>query len=239
MNDAAEYARQIETYLCQRNRGHLVRVVGPAFELVRGWVSSGVPLKVALRGIDRSVERHNARGPQRRPIRIEYCEADVLDIFDEWRRAVGVTASSSADGSVEDTPALPRKPALAAHLERAIARLAHARGVGPASSGLQRHLDDTIRELEGLAGRAAGVRGEARAAIVTRLGELDAAMMRVAFDSTDRQRTGELAREAEAELAPFGARMPAAARALAVEAARQRLLRESLGLPTLTYEQPP
>ena len=45
-----------------------------------------------MRGIDRYFERYYAKGPRRRPVRVEFCEADVLDVFDEWRRAVGVTA---------------------------------------------------------------------------------------------------------------------------------------------------
>ena len=88
MTDPAEYARQVESYLCRKNGGHLIRVVGPAFELVSGWASAGVPLKVALRGIDRCCARLEARGPRRRPIRVEFCEADVLeDLLPERARA--------------------------------------------------------------------------------------------------------------------------------------------------------
>ena len=43
----------IETYLCQKNDGHLIRVVGPSFEMVSRWASDGVPLRVACGGIDR------------------------------------------------------------------------------------------------------------------------------------------------------------------------------------------
>ena len=46
---STEYCREIETYLCRKNDGHLIRVVGPSFELVSGWAAQGVPLKVALR----------------------------------------------------------------------------------------------------------------------------------------------------------------------------------------------
>src|SRR4051794_28620234 len=93
----------MEAYLCRKNDGHLIRIVGPAFEQVCGWAQRGVPLNVAYRGVDRYVERYYAKGPKRRPVRIEFCEADVLDVFDEWRRAVGVTAwgggSVSRDGA--------------------------------------------------------------------------------------------------------------------------------------------
>ncbi len=91
--DADAYCREIEAHLCRRNAGHLVRVAGPAFEMVVGWEAQGIPLKVALSGIDRAVDRRDAKGPSRRPLRVEFCEADVLDAFDAWRRAVGVGAA--------------------------------------------------------------------------------------------------------------------------------------------------
>ena len=46
--------------------------------------------QIAQRGIDRYFERYYAKGPRRRPVRIEFCEADILDAFDQWRRAVGI-----------------------------------------------------------------------------------------------------------------------------------------------------
>lgn len=236
MNDPAEYVREVEAYLCQRNRGHLVRVVGPAFELVRGWASSGVPLKVTFRGIDRCCERHDARGPRRRPVRIEFCEADVLDAFDDWRRAIGVTTAACEDGEGVHTP--PRKPPLSAHLERAIARLAHVRdrlAAGATAIAFRDRIDDAIRELEQLASNAPRARGEARGRIVARLGEIDADLVQAATAHLA-ERTDALRKEAGEELAPFGARMPAEARARATEAAFVRLVREASGLPTLAYD---
>ncbi len=82
-----EYCRQLESYLCRKNDGHLIRIVGPAFEQVCAWAERGIPLKLAMRGVDRYFERYYAKGPRRRPVRIEFCEADVLDVFDEWRRS--------------------------------------------------------------------------------------------------------------------------------------------------------
>src|SRR5256886_2978161 len=89
--DIQGYCREIEAYLCRKNDGHLIRVVGPSFELVSSWAAQGIPLKIAFRGIDRYFERYYSKGPRRRPVRIDFCEADVLDVFDEWRRALGLT----------------------------------------------------------------------------------------------------------------------------------------------------
>jgi len=122
-----EYCREIETYLCQKNDGHLIRVVGPSFEVVSGWAEQGVPLKIALAGIDRYFERYYRKGPRRRPVKIDFCDADVLDVFDEWRRAVGVPttpASSAASASSEisnlQSAISNRSLSLPAHLERVV-----------------------------------------------------------------------------------------------------------------------
>ena len=112
--DIADYCREIETYLCRKNDGHLIRVVGPSFELVSGWAAQGVPLKVAFAGIDRYFERYYRKGPRRRPVRIDFCEADVLDVFDEWRRAIGSCSRQSAESSVDSRRRCSRQPAAVA-----------------------------------------------------------------------------------------------------------------------------
>src|SRR5690606_28656812 len=117
--DIGAYCRQVERYLCQRNGGHLIRLVGPAFQLVARWAEAGVPLRIVQHGIDRTVARREARGPQRRPVRIEFCEADVLDAYDQWRRAVGPAAvartQTDPDAVAAATPAR-RGPSLTSHL---------------------------------------------------------------------------------------------------------------------------
>ena len=132
--DRDQYCRDVETYLCRKNDGHLIRIVGPAFELVSGWASRGIPAKVVRHGVDRYFERYYAKGPRRRPVRIDFCEADVLDAFDEWRRAVGVLLPKSADHS-EQKEVAAAKPhhSLAAHIDRAISRLV-ARQTNPATA---------------------------------------------------------------------------------------------------------
>src|SRR5437762_1824596 len=136
----SEYCREIETYLCRKNDGHLIRVVGPSFELVSGWAERGVPLKVTCKGIDRYFERYYRKGPRRRPVKIDFCEADVLDVFDEWRRATGIVnfagSQSSGDGSAEDDRSAEslalrsRRTSLPAHIERVLLRLTSARASG-------------------------------------------------------------------------------------------------------------
>jgi hypothetical protein len=65
-----DYCRQIEAHLCRKNDGHLIRIVGPAFEQVCGWATRGVPLTVAKRA-DRTRTLLCER-PRRRPVRVEF-----------------------------------------------------------------------------------------------------------------------------------------------------------------------
>ena len=235
--DAPEYCRAIESYLCRKNDGHLVRVVGPAFDLVCGWAERGVPLKVACRGIDRYFERYYAKGPRRRPIRIEFCEADVLDVFDEWRRAIGVlTVRESADSddvsAVED--AGRQRSSLPAHLDRVHARLAEARtGTAPCLEGV---LQEVIRQLEATRAVAKTLRGDARHAAIERLGALDAMVLDAARAGTDGAALAEMQAEAESELTAFRARMPAEAYTRALAACVDRIVRERHRLPRIAFD---
>jgi hypothetical protein len=228
-----EYCREIETYLCRKNEGHLIRIVGPAFEQVCGWATLGVPLKVAFRGIDQYCERYYAKGPRRRPVRIVFCEADILDLFDAWRRAVGVTAATGAIPA-EDPPV--RKSPLAAHIERVVAKLTTLRAGAKRSAAFADRIDAVVRQLDHLAADARAARGEARARIVERLQSLDEELVNAATHEADAALAATLRREAEAELAPFISRMPQEALDRARGAAFLRLLRDTLGLPVLTYE---
>ena len=227
--DPAEYCRQIEAYLCAKNEGHLIRIVGPVFEKVCGWAAQGVPLKVAFRGIDQYCERYYAKGPRRRPVRIEFCEADILELFDDWRRAVGVGAAGAVD-EVE------RKESLAKHIDRVIVRLTSLRAAPPRTAAFETLLDETIQELDALSRDATRARGEARDRIIERLTKLDDALVGAARSELTADATAALEREAAAELAPFGPRLDAATRARAVEAAVRRLVREGAGLPNIAYD---
>lgn len=227
--DLAEYCRQLEAYLCRKNEGHLIRIVGPAFEQVSGWAAQGVPLAVAFKGVDQYCERYHGRGRRRRPVRIEFCEGDILALFDDWRRAVGVTqlADSAAPQAKRDS--------LPAHLDRTIARLTGLRA-GVVSAAYDRRLDETVRELDRARATARQSRGEARAVLIDRLAALDRELLDAAGDQVDATRRTALRAAAEAEIAPFAARMAPDARTRAIESAFDRLLRDAIGLPVLSHE---
>ena len=236
------YCRDLEAYLCRKNDGHLIRIVGPAFEQVCGWAARGVPLKIAQRGIDRYFERYYAKGPRRRPVRIEFCEADVLDVFDEWRRAVGVpaeetpltdTSPSDADGGDTEEPAR-RHSSLPAHLDRVIARLTALRA--GEDRALDSLLDDIIRELDAARVTSRRLRGAARDQFLERLAALDRMLIEAARGRCDEATLRRLGDDADAELAPFRTRMPPDAFARARRVCIDRLIRERQRLPIVSFD---
>ena len=232
-SDAGAYCRAVEAHLCRRNAGHLVRIVGPSFDLVTGWADRGVPLRVACRGIDRYVDRQAAKGPRRRPIRIEHCEADVLDVFDEWRRAIGAPLRQAE----EDIEVAVRRPgSLPAHLERVVARLTALQARTGTATPVLAAAAAVARELDAAAFGAKALRGEARAVFLERLAHLDAQLLAAARDGLAPGELAELARQAEQELRSFRDRMTVEAHAAAVGALVDRLVRERYQLPFVSPE---
>jgi len=254
----AEFCREIEAYLCRKNDGHLIRVTGPSFELVAGWAARGVPLKIAFKGIDRYFERYYRKGPRRRPVKIDFCEADVLDVYDEWLRALGLTqvarafqasdprafqasdprafhANDPDDDRSAESLALRPRVSLPQHLERVVMRLSEARARGTLGGEFDDLIDRASRELDDARTRAGGMRGEGRRALVERLAALDAELLARAREGVTEAERAALADEAEQELAPYRASMNADVFARTREAAIDRLVRERANLPTISY----
>jgi hypothetical protein len=235
-NGTSDYCRDIETYLCRKNDGHLIRVVGPSFDLVSGWAAQGVPLRVAFTGIDRCFERYYRKGPRRRPIKIDFCDADVLDAFDEWRRAVGLPAGGDASGGGEPERDRRRHTAsLPAHLERVVMRLTAARANGRLGESFDELIDAVARELDVARGAAGGLRGDPRQALIARLAALDVELLQAARASLDERSRAALMNDAEGEVARFRDRMAPEAFERAREAACDRLIRENFGLPIVVF----
>lgn len=236
MIEVDSYCRDIEAYLCRKNDGHLIRITGPAFEQVQSWANQGVPLKVAEAGIDRYFERYYRKGPRRRPVRIEFCEADVLDAFDDWRRAVGVARvvpdSLGGPDVEEPQPAMRPRRSLASQIEGALARLTVMRGSDKAGPAFGVALDKAVRALDGLRPEAARARGDSRDELLRKIADIESELTDAAIESLAASDRTALESEAAAELEPFRTRMAADAYRQSRHQAVQRLVRQQLGIPS-------
>ncbi len=231
-----DYCREVESHLCRSNGGHLIRIVGPSFDLVSAWAERGIPLKVVFEGIDRTLERIARKGGRRRPVKIDFCEADVLDVFDEWRRAVGLPAGSGGATSEAEGAPERRAVSLVSHLERVVARLTQARISGALGSSADDLIDRLVRDFDLARSAPRGLRGEARQAVVDRLAALDEELLREARAGLTPEARRRIEAEADAELSAYRGRMGPEAFARARDAAAGRLLRARLDLPQLRLE---
>ncbi len=237
MTEVDAYCRDLEAYLCRKNDGHLIRITGPAFERVVSWAHQGIPLKVAEAGIDRYFERYYRKGPRRRPVRIDFCEADVLDAFDDWRRALGIAAVApdAAGGPDVEEPIQAARPrrSLASQLEAALSRLTVLRGSDKAGPVIGPALDTAVRALDTLQPEASRARGDVRDALLIKVAAIDAELVAAALASLPESERALLDAEADAELAPFRQRMAPEAYAQSRQAAVNRLVRLHFALPDI------
>jgi hypothetical protein len=116
-----------------------------------------------------------------------------------------------------------------------VTRLTSLRAKGSLGEAFDALIDRVARELDVARADARGVRGEARHALLDRLGALDAELLREARLLFDEPARSALGREADEELAPFRSGMNPGALERARDAAIDRLVRERVGLPTVTF----
>lgn len=236
--DLGEYCRGVEEYLARVNHGHLIRIVGPAFELVRGWALGGVPIGIVYRGIEQKAARHR-QGRSTRPLRLEFCEADVRALFDDWRRAVGVTTAVDATTAVA-SPVIDerRRPSLPKQLDRAIDRLVRAAGRLETAEAVRLALTRLIDDLVVAREDCRTARGDARRAVIERLTAIDKEIAGVARLALADDMAGIVA-EAEADLASFRGRLAPEAWQRSLDASIDRLSRDRVGFPTLDLDHSP
>lgn len=238
MTDIGDYCRQVEAHLTRVNGGHLVRIVGPGFMLVRQWAEEGVPLSAVFRGIEQKAERHKA-GAARRPLRIEFCEADVREVYEAWRRAIGVSGAG-ADGA-DDAAAGPAgergsgsaRRVTTRDLERAVERLMATAGRLELPDSLRDEVNRVLEQMMHIRDAVKGSRGAAREGHLAPLPELDRSMMAVGRAVISADALAPIREDAERDLEPFRARLARDAWDQAVEVTVARGVREHFGLPNL------
>jgi hypothetical protein len=121
------YFTEIEDAFIRRRGKHLL--LSPMdWALIESWKEMGVPLHVALSGIERAFDSFDAK-PRRRTVKsLLYCQEEVEAQFAEWQEAqVGAGASENGERTSDkmvDEARLPfSRLAIIEHLERVRASL--------------------------------------------------------------------------------------------------------------------
>jgi hypothetical protein len=233
--DVGEYCRHVESHLAQVNAGEIIRITGAGFELVRSWALEGIPLSIVCHAVSQKAERHRT-GRSTRPLRIEFCTADVREVYRTWRRAVGIR---STDGAMEDEAraAAPagdkRRASLGRHLQRAIDRLSQSASRLDLAPDIRDALDAVLQDVAAISEQSRGARGPARESIVSELAALDARMLATVRTGVGAAEIDRLSAEAAADLGAYRGRLAPDVWQRSVNLGVDRLLRGRLGLPTL------
>ena len=233
--NVGEYCRHVESHLAQVNAGEIIRITGAGFELVRGWALEGIPLSIVCHAVSRKAERHRA-GRSTRPLRIEFCTADVREVYTAWRRAVGIR---NTDGAIEEEAAAAapagdkRRASVGRHLQRAIDRLSQSASRLDLAPAIRDALDAVLQEVAAISERSRGARGPARGSIASELAALDARMLAAVRTAVGAAEIDRLSAEAAADLVAYRGRLAPDVWQRSVNLGIDRLLRDRLGLPTL------
>jgi hypothetical protein len=169
-------------------------------------------------------------------VQIDFCENDILDAFEAWRRAVGVRLPG-AEATDSEAQAKRRSRSLPEHLDRVCERVTGRRAaMTPPPPEFDAVLETVTHEAAAFRDLPGPLRGETRQRIMSRLVELDRMMLDAARAQADPAVINAMRAEATEQLLPFRDRMPAETYQRAIDSAIDRLLREREQLPTVAFE---
>ena len=244
------YFTEIEDVFIRRRGKHLL--LSPLdWALIESWKEMGVPLHVALRGIEKAFDSHAAR-PRKRSVKsLMYCQEEVEAQYAEWLEsqtgaqrgpAAAADAPHAADRPAEagdeGARSLPfPRPVIAAHLADCRAELGRALGKSRARGGedaVSEALDRAAARLEELAAdfeRAARPDAELLESSLT---DLEGLIERALRASLTPEALASAREGAEEQLKPYRARMERATYEQTLDNLLAKSLRESAGVPRLS-----
>ena len=240
------YFTEIEDTFVRRRGRHLL--LSPAdWALIESWKQTGVPLHVALRGIEQAFDSYEAK-PRKRTVKsLFYCQEEVEAQFAEWLESQrgaavggGEEAEAGGDGSAPkaeqgggDLP-FPRE-VIAAHLASCREELGRARErIGAAAVELGEALERAAARLTDLERDFAAAARPNAEPLEASLNDLENLLDRALRAHLPAERVEARRREAEEQLRPYRARMERATYEQTRDHLLAKLLREDGGVPRLS-----
>jgi hypothetical protein len=244
------YFTEIEDAFIRRRGRHLL--LSPMdWALIESWKEMGVPLHVALRGIEKSFDSYESK-PRKRTVKsLFYCQEEVEAQFAEWVEsqtgarttasdaAATATEGGAADAVEEEGRGLPfPRAVIAAHLaecREALARATEKRRAAVAGEdAVSEALARASARLGELADDFSGAARPDAELLESSLTDLEALLDR-ALRSTLSTDAVEAARARAAEqLRPYKARMERATYEQTLDNLLAKSLREAAGVPRLS-----
>jgi hypothetical protein len=183
----AAYYQTIEEFFVSR-RGDPLFLSNADWLLIRGWRKSGTPLRVVLRGIADALDSHaHSWGRHRKVGSLAYCAAEVDVARDRWQRALAL--GEDPLGSAPDA---------------VLTGFADALDVAPLTGDARADASSLAVSL-----REWSVRTPALRELEATLAAREAALLARLRDLLPTEALTAIENAADAELAPYAARMPA------------------------------
>jgi hypothetical protein len=224
--------------------------------LIESWKEMGVPLHVALRGIERSFDSYESR-PRKRSVKsLMYCQEEVEAQFHEWLESqtgahakpstVEDGARDAGDTAVEGTPSsgegagrgLPfPRAVISAHLSGCrdeIRRSLDSRSARAGDAVLCEALARAASRLEELHTDFERAPRPDAEALESSLAGIEALLDRALRESLDEEALEEARASAAEQLRPYRARMERATYEQTLDNLLAKALRERAGVPRLS-----
>jgi len=202
--------------------------------LIEGWKERGVPLHVALRGIEHSFDSYDAKKQKRTVKTLLYCQEEVEAQYAEWLESrVG---SHDADTTEPDNDRAPfPRAAVLAHLEQSLADLTNLSGEHKAKQ------DELSEALDRASGLLSEIKNDYESASqpdsrkleesLTGIERLLDSAMRLVISERDLELTTA---EIESQIKPYKRHMDKAAFAQTRDHLMRKRMREHFGVPRLS-----
>lgn len=207
----AAYYQTIEEFFVSR-RGDPLFLSNTDWLLIRGWRRAGTPLRVVLRGIADALDGHvHSWGRHRKVGSLAYCAAEVEVARDRWQRALALGEEPGAGPGA------------------ALSAFADALDEAPLDGDARVHAARLAAEIRGWAGNPPPLRD-----LEAMLAERESALLARLRGLVSADRLAEVERAADAELAPYASRMPAAVLAQVRGDSITRRVLGRFGIPRLS-----
>ena len=227
------YFSEIEDTFIRRRGKHLM--LSPMdWALIESWKERGVPLHVALRGIEHSFDSHEAKKRRRTVKSLLYCQEEVEAQYAEWLDSRVGSQDAAPDSEDATSQTVFSRDVLLQHLNNSLERMAQLRD--------SRRADDELSEA---LARATALLTEIRDdfsssahADARRLEESLSGIDRLLDDAIRKTMTPEelasATNEVEGQLKPYKRQMDKAALAQTRTNLLRKRLREQFEVPRLS-----
>jgi hypothetical protein len=207
----AAYYQAVEEYFVSR-RGDPLFLSNADWHLVRKWRTTGLPLRVVLRGIRDALDAHAHGWSRDRPVRsLAYCTHEVEAARERWERALALGREDGHD-------ALGTLRGFADDLER-------AEGLGPRGAEAAGRVARELRQR---------AEGEGLAELSVWLGEREGELLEALRADDGATRVAAIEAEVDRSLEPYRERMPARVLDQLRQESLARRLLEAHGIPRLS-----